>query len=156
MEFPLSIKDKDTIKTFVDWIKIKTKTHMRETDDKFIHEGEIWWASFGRNVGSELNGKNDSFERPVLVFKKVSDTTFWALPITSKVKEKVYSQHVFINKNGEENAVVWTQIRLLSNRRLIRKAGRLSKGNQKKIKQTIGKFLGLKNGVPSGEGTPRS
>jgi mRNA-degrading endonuclease toxin of MazEF toxin-antitoxin module len=148
--------DHPEVKTFVDWIKTKAKLHLLGSDKKYIHEREIWWASFGQNVGSEMNGKNDTFERPVLVFRKISDTTFWALPITSKAKKDIYSHFIFTNKNGEENAVVWTQIRLLSNKRLIRIAGRLSRGNYKKLKQTVGKFLGIKNDDPSKEGSSRS
>jgi mRNA interferase MazF len=37
----------------------------------YFYEREIWWCSIGLNVGYEQDGKNDNFERPVLVLKKI-------------------------------------------------------------------------------------
>ena len=57
------------VKTFVAWIKVKIKAHLSERVQSFA-EGEIWWVSLGQNVGYEANGKNEKFERPVLVVRK--------------------------------------------------------------------------------------
>lgn len=148
--------DQPNLKTFVNWIKIKAKVHLLGSDRKYFKERDIWWAAFGQNVGSELNGKNDNFERPVLIFKKVSDTTFWALPITSKTNADNYGHFIFINNKSEPNAIVWTQIRLLSSKRLIRKFNKLGIEEHQKLKSIMGRFLGLENETPPNGGESRS
>jgi len=145
------------LKTFVDWIKIKARVHVLNTDSKFFHEREIWWAHFGHNVGSELNGKHDKFERPVVIFRKVSDTTFWALPISSNTGDDIFSHYIFTNSEGKPNAVIWTQIRLLSAKRLIRKSGsKLSSEHTHALKLKITEFLGSKTTAPPVMEAPRS
>ena len=52
-----------------------------------VHEGEIWWCSLGVNVGDEQDGKNDLFERPVLIVRKFNNSIVWAVPMITKIKE---------------------------------------------------------------------
>ena len=43
------------------------KKHVEATERIFyVKEREIWWCMLGVNVGREIDGKNDVFERPVL------------------------------------------------------------------------------------------
>jgi ABC-type oligopeptide transport system substrate-binding subunit len=73
------------LKDFINWIQYKIYLNTRKKFPKF-KEGEIWWCSFGINVGIETDGKNDKFNRPVLVFKKFNSQQFLAIPLTSKEK----------------------------------------------------------------------
>ncbi len=57
------------IKKFIAWTKLKIKIYISERVIYF-REGEIWWASLGANIGYEEDGKNENFERPILIFKK--------------------------------------------------------------------------------------
>ncbi len=75
------------LKDFVNWIQYKIFLNTKQKYPKF-KEGEIWWTSFGVNVGIETDGKNDKFNRPVLVVKKFNGKQFWAVPITSKFKDE--------------------------------------------------------------------
>lgn len=78
------------------------------------HIGEIWWCSIGVNVGSEEDGKNDLFERPILIIKKFSREMVWVLPVTSSMKDSPY----YFNLHGQ--SAVLSQLRMISSKRLNR------------------------------------
>ena len=86
---------------------------------------EVWWCSLGANVGVETDGKNEWFERPVLVFRKFSKHMFWGLPMTTKV-QKQGPFYVSVSLFGEDQIVMLSQLRVLSPKRLIRRMGKLS------------------------------
>lgn len=95
----------------------------------FAHPREVWWCALGVNVGAEVDGKNENFERPVLVVRVYNKETMLVLPITSKEKLDDFHHKIQIQaKNsvtGEEYVKpVWiklTQSRVISNNRLLRK-----------------------------------
>jgi len=61
---------KHYIKRFDEWIKQKKKLDSHDsTDSLYVKEREVWWISIGVNVGAEIDGKNELFERPVLIFR---------------------------------------------------------------------------------------
>jgi mRNA interferase MazF len=51
-----------------------------------VTAGDIWWASVGQNVGSEINGKSRLFSRPVIIFKKLAHGFYFVIPTTTKPK----------------------------------------------------------------------
>lgn len=59
------------MKDFDTWSKEKKTLEQEGHDSLVFHEREIWWCSIGINVGDEQDGKNERFERPVLVLKKI-------------------------------------------------------------------------------------
>ncbi len=69
-------------KDFDTWNKMKKELN-RLPIDRFAHAREIWWCSLGLNVGAEIDGKNENFERPVIVLKVYNVETMLVLPITS-------------------------------------------------------------------------
>ncbi len=104
---------------FVEWAKFKIRIHTSEKEPVYFREKEIWWASLGINIGHEQDGKNESFERPILVLKKFNRDILWALPMTSKDKtDKYYYQFEY---DGEKRSVILSQFRLISSRRLLRR-----------------------------------
>lgn len=107
-------------KRFHDWIKIKETVHATARVPN-IREGEIWWCAMGENVGIEINGKSDTFARPILVLKKLSRYGFLGVPLTSQHHEgNWYASFVF--KEKTEYAAL-AQIRVLSVSRLYTKMG---------------------------------
>ena len=70
-------------KDFDKWNTQKKKVHGR-AEQILFHEREIWWCSLGINIGVETDGKNDNFERPILVLKKFNKDMVWVVPITSR------------------------------------------------------------------------
>ena len=53
------------MKQFLFWIGVKERLHNGQHPPPLVSEGDIWWASVGENVGSEINGKSRLFSRPV-------------------------------------------------------------------------------------------
>lgn len=95
----------------------------------YAHPREVWWCVLGVNVGAEVDGKNENFERPVLVVRVYNKETMLILPITSREKSDGFHHKIEIRaKNGmtreEYIKPVWiklTQARVISNSRLLRK-----------------------------------
>lgn len=122
--------DKNGKKDFRGWIKIKEKVDSTGII-RSIKEGDVWWSSVGENVGTEICGKGKTFVRPVLVFRKLNDTSFWAIPLTSKAHRG--SWYKAFEFNGKKQVAVLSQIRNMSVSRLYRKTGELTKGDYAKI-----------------------
>ena len=78
------------VEYFTRWLKLKIIIHHSDLGERYFHEREIWWASIGANIGFEQNGKNENYERPVLIIKKFNKEIFWGLPLTSKEKSGKY------------------------------------------------------------------
>ena len=55
-------------KDFDKWNERKKALNDRERI--LFNPREIWWCSFGVNIGSEQDGSGDNFERPVIIIKK--------------------------------------------------------------------------------------
>ncbi len=98
----------------------KEKTHLENTahDNLVFHEREIWWCSIGVNLGDEQDGKNDFFERPVLVLKKFNNKIAWVLPMSSKDKIGLYYHN--IQHDGKTFSIILSQLRLVSVKRFRR------------------------------------
>ena len=58
-------------KEFNLWNRVKTELQLYGRKPK-ISNGQIWWAGVGKNIGTEINGKNSRFSRPMLVYRKLS------------------------------------------------------------------------------------
>jgi mRNA interferase MazF len=125
-------------KDFQKWHNKKRKIN-RNQDVPYFYEREIWWCSLGLNIGYEQDGKNENFERPVVVLKKFNKHIFWAVPLTSKQKfGKYYYHFVFGN---ETSAAIVSQLRLISSKRLLRKIGMISESDFVRIKKIVRSFL---------------
>lgn len=110
-------------KDFQKWHALKSKIDAEHKSPLF-REQEIWWCSLGANVGFEEDGKNELFERPVLILRKFNKELFLGLPMTSKKKEGKYYYPVHLH--DIERSAILSQIRVLSGKRLIRRLGKLS------------------------------
>ena len=73
--------DKFGNKNFRGWIKVKEKLHYNG-QPRNIKNGEVWWGSVGENVGVEICGKGKTYTRPVIVFKKLNNRSFWAAALS--------------------------------------------------------------------------
>lgn len=111
-------------KDFQNWHNKKTKI-----DDikkrPFFHEREIWWCSFGVNVGFEQDGGGKDFLRPIIIFKKFNNEIFLAIPLTHTDKKTKYYFHFVFGKNFASAAIL-SQVRLIDSKRLSHKLGDLS------------------------------
>lgn len=104
-------------KDYDKWNKHK-KTLNNKKFKGFCGEKEIWWCALGVNIGSEQDGKNDFFERPVLIVRKFGNGLVWVLPTTTKEHQGSY----FLTLEGEdvESQIILPQLRVVSLKRLRR------------------------------------
>ncbi len=125
-------------KDFDNWNE-KKKRIERKSEIPYFKEREVWWCSLGVNVGHEEDGKNEKFERPVVILRKFNKHIFLAVPTTSRKRRgRYYYQIVYKN---EQYTVILSQVRILSSKRLIRKISRPSKEDFNEIKKRVGEML---------------
>lgn len=108
-------------KDFDKWNKIKKRLDQNKEIPTF-NEREIWWCSFGVNVGYEVMGKGSKFWRPVLILDKHNKHTFLGLSISTRLKSDNPYFYKFTLK-GKERSVILSQARTLSSKRLTNKIG---------------------------------
>jgi mRNA-degrading endonuclease toxin of MazEF toxin-antitoxin module len=126
------------VKRFLEWIQLKEKLHINTAKPPLFKEGEIWWCSLGENIGTEINGKSKVFTRPVVVYKKLSHTTFLALPTTSQ--NRAGSWYVDITLGNVKSVVILSQARVVDYKRLFSKLGQLDAYDIAKIKEAFVKL----------------
>lgn len=119
-------------KDFDNWNKEKKNVDKKNVNrDLFFYAREIWWCSAGLNIGVEADGKNDNFERPILIIKKFNADMVWVLPLTTKEKNDKY--HFKLNHEDIKSWVILSQIKTISTKRLLRKVGSISEFDFKEI-----------------------
>ena len=127
------------VKDFVGWYPVKSKLNDRKPH--YFKHREIWWCSTGVNIGAEQDGKNDKFERPVLIVRKFSNRLFLAVPLTTNLAEtnNKIIEYVLIKKTQKsvKRAFLINQMRVLDVARMHRKMGRVNKAVFDKIKMQI-------------------
>ena len=121
-------------KHFEEWIELKEKLHFNAKIPKIL-EGEVWWCSFGENVGVEINGKSARFTRPVLIMKKLSKFGFMGVPLTSQ--EKTGSWYVKFRFLEKTEFAALCQARVMSVSRLHSKMGRVPESDLSLIKESF-------------------
>ena len=129
----------DKNQDFDKWNELKKNLNTREEKILF-HEREIWWCSLGVNIGFEENGKNEMFERPVLVIRKFNKFVLWVLPLTRSHKEGDYYYHIE-QGDEEDSVVILSQIRLISSKRLLRRMRTIKENEFNDIKGKVKRFL---------------
>lgn len=106
----------------------------------FIHAREVWWCSLGLNIGFEEDGKNELFERPVLILRKFNNDVVLVIPITSQVKQNKY--HICFQHEDKNYSVIISQIRLISTKRLQRYMYRISdESTFRQIREAVKKMI---------------
>jgi len=146
------------IKNFDGWNKYKKQLEIKKSPlfdkktRKFLfHQREIWHCSIGVNIGTEICGKNDHFERPVLIIRK-SGRHFVALPLTSE-KPNNPAFYYDISYENKDKFIVESYILLnplsLDVLRLQRKIKILSSHKFQETLEKLNSFLIPKNDSPN-------
>lgn len=127
------------LKNFLEWIKLKENLHDKASVSPFVSEREIWWASIGENIGSEINGKSKYFSRPVIIFKKLSHGFYFVIPTTTQKKEG--SWYVHFRQQEKDTYACLHQARSIDYRRMSSKLGTLDDTDAKKVKMGFDKLF---------------
>ena len=127
---------------FDQWNEVKKKV---QDDIKVwtIKNREIYWLKVGKNIGYESFGKNKEFLRPVMVLKKFLKDLFIGLPMTTKIKENKYYFSFFPTNKNKENALMLSQIRVFSTKRIKSKYGKISIDDFNKVKNKMAEILDI-------------
>lgn len=112
-------------KDFDTWNKQKKLIH-GEGETKLYHQREVWWCSLGVNVGSEQDGDGDEYRRPVIILKGLSKETCFVIPLTTAASNHPLRPSVGLVDDKKARALL-SQIRVIDNKRLVRKIGYLDK-----------------------------
>lgn len=117
-------------KDFDNWNQLKKSINKKEIDDEFnFHSGDIWWTALGVNIGKEIDGKNETFERPTLILNVINKYTLYVLPLTSK-EHFLDKYHFKVNyESGGSGVIVFSQVRVISSNRLLRKLSKIKKND---------------------------
>ena len=126
------------LKDFAKWLGLKEKLNAMP-GTAFAHPREIWWCSLGVNVGVETDGKNENFERPVIIMRVYNTKSMIALPLTSKEKNDKF--HHMVKTARKVSWAKLTQARVISNKRLLRKVDVLDKDSFEKLQKILKVFL---------------
>ena len=127
------------MKDFDSWGNEKKKLEQIGFESLPFHEREIWWCSIGINLGDEQDGKNELFERTILVVKKFNNKVAWVLPMTTKDKKGRY--YYQIKYDGKIFNVILSQLRLTSVKRFRRLVRKISPKQFGEIKKRLVDFL---------------
>ena len=114
------------------WTWLKSDLHIQAHIPK-ISEKDIWWASFGENIGVEINGKSNLYSRPILIFKKLSKYSFLGIPITSQ--RKTGSWYIQFSFRKKKSTAVLSQAKVMSVYRLYNRMGTLDNNDYNRIKE---------------------
>jgi mRNA interferase MazF len=118
------------IKDFKSWNSYKI-TIDSYTSEHLFREREIWWCALGVNIGSEQDGKNQLYERPVLVLKKINKELLLVAPLTSNLVKNEFN--IMTDSTGETSQILLSQIRSISSKRLLRRIGRIKNETFNKV-----------------------
>ena len=135
-------------KDFDGWNNKKKELEAKNKKGPRFREREIWWCSIGHNLGHEACGKNEFFERPILIIHKYSSTLFIGIPLTSAVKNDRFhfclnSVKYHIKKTDKiiKPYVMLSHIKSLSSVRLIRSIDIVSRSELKKVQKELYKWI---------------
>ena len=132
------------LKDFDKWNNEKKEVDKKVVNkDLFFYPREIWWCSAGLNIGVEVNGKNENFERPILIIKKFNADMIWALPLTTKEKNNIY--HYKLEQEIVNSWVILSQIKTISTKRLLRKVGSISELNFSEVILRVNALLKIES-----------
>jgi len=120
------------LKNFLEWITLKEKLDEKMPKTPLLHEQEIWWASLGENVGAEINGKNRLFSRPVIILRKLTQSFYFVIPVTTKPKTGTW--YVPFKQRGKTMAACLHQARAIDHRRLSTKLGEIDEADFFRVK----------------------
>ena len=120
-------------RNYVGWYRVQADLEKKAVEQQF-QAREIWWCALGANLGDEEDGKNDLFERPVLILRKYSKRLFLGLPMTSSAKRSKFYFPTLID--GVERSVMLSQGRTLSGYRLLRRIYKLNDNKFAEIKDS--------------------
>lgn len=138
------------VKDFDGWNEYKKNLEQQKpvtyesSSKKYFHKpGEVWFCSIGINLGVEYCGKNQHYERPILILKKIGRRII-CIPLTSR---KPPNSNFYIDlsyrikgKAIESYALIY-EVKTIDAVRLQRRLKRISDKKLNHVKEKIRKNI---------------
>lgn len=113
-------------KDYKKWSEIKSRVNDTELPETFhLNVGEVWWCSFGENVGIETDGKGEDYLRPALVVKFFNRNHIWVLPLTTSMNSSRFN--IKVTSFSDSSFVIISQLRSISTKRFSRFITKIAK-----------------------------
>lgn len=129
-------------KNFDEWNR--KKKLLEKQKKKFLFKtGDIWWCSVGINVREESCGKGAEFQRPVLILKKLSNSSFIGIPLSTQ--EKTGTWFIEITIADKRRWALLYQVRMFSTNRFQRRLATLDDTDFNRVKEKLDALLELSN-----------
>jgi mRNA interferase MazF len=128
------------MKEFDKWNKVKKDVDNHINKKVGFKVRNIFYMNMGENIGFEQNGKGTNFVRPVVIFKVFNREMFFAIPLSSQIKEgKFYYAFEFEKRDNSisKNIALLSQMKLYSSKRLLNKIGTINKNDFEKMKESF-------------------
>ncbi len=127
------------IKKYDEWNEVKKNLNLKE-EIIYFREREIYWANIGTNIGFEQDGKGNDFVRPILIFKKFSQTMFFGIPLSTQRKNGSFFFE-FIFKDNKISTALLVQTKMYDVKRLDKKIGKINVEDFKKLKNKFKELI---------------
>ena len=127
------------MKDFNAWNSQKIRID-RNRSHRFYKERDIWWCSLGLNIGSEQDGKDIYFQRPILIIKSFGPRICLVVPLTTSEKSNKlrFSLEVI---DGKNSSALLSQVRVIDTKRLVNKIAVLNNEKFDLIRKAIKDML---------------
>lgn len=104
----------------------KKKEINEKGENKYYHPRDIWWCKLGLNIGFEQDGKDEEFQRPVLILRGFGKNTCVVVPLTTS--DQIHKYRILIGLvDGKEAKAIISQIRVVDTKRFVEKIDVLDK-----------------------------
>ena len=111
---------------------------MRYIDHRWFQNVGFGGQVFGENIGSEIDGKNSLFSRPVIIYKKLAHGFYFVIPTTTK--SRAGSWYINFRQQDKEMIACLHQARAIDHRRLSSKIGTLDDNDFNQVKAGFDKL----------------
>lgn len=128
----------DAVGNFDAWNEVKKKLDYNAVQLIF-REREVWWYAAGKNIGSEIDGKNERFSRPILIIRRYGPEGFLGAPLSSKIHDGRW--YATFELNGRAQCVLLSQVGSFSVRRLYSRIGRIKSDEFLRISDRLEKLI---------------
>ncbi len=132
------------IKDFDNW-NLEKKEIEKLVSNNQIRQAEVRWATLGVNIGSEIDGKNDGFTRPVYILEITGPDLCMVIPMSTKLKDNAGYFPIFFD--GQDVSLCLHQAKVISKKRLHGRIGKVGVEKHLKITNAFQKYLSLTNVV---------
>jgi len=128
------------MKKFDEWNEVKKDLELSSRNWIINKTRDIFYMNMGENIGFEQNGKGEKFLRPVVILKVFNREMFFAIPLSSQLKEGIfYYNFEFEKRDGtiSKNIALLSQMKLFSSKRLLNKIGVMNKNDFENMKENF-------------------